>query len=111
MVKENPLYEDSQLKITLLIDSDESLWGGDKYELWLSKTGNQYVFQRGILKQLARTSRNDIGTFLERLHPGIGISLRDCGLTYDSVGMAISRAYLEKGERHVAWLRRNGMTP
>lgn len=107
MTKENPLYEDSQLKITLLSDADGNVISGEDHELWVKGKGKleRYAIQRGILKELARTSRDDFGTILERTNSGIGFFLNTVGLTYDSVGVAISQAYIEEQERFEAWLR------
>ncbi|HLC78616.1 MAG TPA: hypothetical protein VJH92_05830 [Candidatus Nanoarchaeia archaeon] len=105
MAREEPLYQDEDMKITLLSDVDGNIKSGEDHELWLIKSGNRYIIQRGILKQLARTSRDDLGTLLERINPGIGISLRDAGLTYDSVGVAISQVYIEEQERFEIWQR------
>ncbi|MEK6917327.1 MAG: hypothetical protein AABW51_00075 [Nanoarchaeota archaeon] len=107
-MKTNTLYEDSQIRVTYLLSpetgKEEDIISAEDHELWVKERRgewNRYMIGRGILKELARTSREDRGRKLETIHPGIRIELEllGTGLNIDSLGVAISQAYIEDEER------------
>ena len=103
--KEPPLYEDEQLKIDYLVGpkgeriTDEHEIHVAQQNNWTHPTG--YILQRHVLQDLATRPNRDLSP-LERMHSGISLDLRQNGLTLESVGLAICKAYMEEQRRYEA---------
>ena len=96
---EEPLYEDPDLKIAVFTKDPES------HEIHILKSGMRYLLQRGILRELATTSRERLEDKLNRVNHAILDDARQYGLNADSIGLAIAQAYIEEEER----FRREGL--
>lgn len=98
-----PLYEDSQLKGIYWKCPDGTILP-DEHELLIlgkEEAVHRIPLQRGILEELARTDRDRFPGKLNTLDPSIDVIMKMMvpGLTYDSLGMAISQMYIEAEER------------
>ena len=107
MKKEGPLYEDSQLKVTLLQDFEGNVVSGEDHELHITSSESRYIIQRGILAQIAGTSRDRLPDLLDRLHPLMLYDLEKNNLTPDSIGVACCQAYMEEQRRFELWNKQN----
>lgn len=111
MTEEEPLYEDSQIKVTYLHGSrserESSRVDAGDYELWIKKDSGEeyrrYLLPGGILRILACTSRNDLKRRLDTVNQNIRGDLEksNSGLNIDSIGMALAQAYIVEQERSV----------
>ena len=90
---EESLYEDEDIKITSFYRDPES------HTIHILKPGNRYILNRGVLKELATTSRDDLEKKINEMNSSILHDARKYGLSVDSIGMAIAQAYIEEEER------------
>lgn len=95
---EKPLYEDSQLLVDYLPNCIED-------HFLLIKPDGNYIIPRGCLEDFARTSRDRLKSKMMTLHEFMVREAREKGLSVDSLGLAIAKAYIEE-ERRRETLRR-----
>jgi len=103
MPKEEPLYDDGQIRINHYEKSPEC------HEMRITKPEEKYVLlQRGVLEDLARTSRKNLKRKLAVINPPLAYFLEENKLV-DAVGLAVSQAYIEETERFEAFKIREGL--
>lgn len=92
MADKKPLYQDEKLKI------DDHPTSSDDHMLYIKAKGKwaQYVLQRGVLEQLARTPRGQIPGLGRLIHDLIWQSLEDANISVDGLHVAICQAYAEE---------------
>jgi hypothetical protein len=91
--EEESLYEDKDIKITFFCRDPES------HKVHILKSGSRYIFPRGVLREFATTSRDDLEKKINGMGSLILHDARKYGLSVDSIGMAIAQAYIEQEER------------
>jgi len=94
MAKEEPIYQDSQLKI--------EFHASEEYFLYLKdKTGEEkgYLLPRGILQELAQTKRGGMERKINALNEEILYAARQEGISADSLHVALCQAYSEEERR------------
>jgi hypothetical protein len=103
---EEPLYQDSQLRIDyhpsshedhilyLKEDSMNSLVSGSNPEDEFS-----FVLERGFLQDMARLPRGELEQMIDRIHPTLRVHLARGGVGVDGLHVAICQAYHEQEER------------
>lgn len=96
MTKEKPLYEDEQIKIDYLPSSieDHLLYIKEK-----SGEESRYLMERGILSELARTSRGGIERKIATINQSILFTLREEKIGIDGLHVALCQAYAEEERR------------
>lgn len=92
MSKVEPLYEDSQLKVTYHLDSEENVVRVQSHELWVRENSegeyNRHLIQRDGLRELAFIARDDLEGKLNLVNRGIVPDLRRANINIEAVGMA-----------------------
>lgn len=98
-----PLYQDRQLRIGYHPSSSE-----DHLLHVKEKEGQEmaYLIQRGILKELARTTRGGIERKIDNFNPEILIKIKEEGIGIDGLHVALCQAYIEEEERMRRFLQR-----
>lgn len=88
------LYEDDKLRIGYLPDSPEDhlLYVGDGKEF-------EYIIQRGILGEMARTSRGGIERMINQFNYNILHAIGEVGVSVDGLHVAICQAQMEENRR------------
>lgn len=91
---EKLLYQDDDFRITLREDGEEH---NLEIRYWDKKGWENYILQRGVLRELAQTKR---GGIVQRLYAisrnMIPYHLNQIGLTPDAVHVALCQAYHEE---------------
>jgi hypothetical protein len=98
-----PLYEDRQLKVTYQMDFDGNVVSVEDHELLIKISEGDYdrhLIQRGGLKELAFTSRDDLEGKLRLINKNIPLALLQFSINPEAVGMALAQAYIEDEKRH-----------
>ena len=87
----DPLYQDDKLKIGYLLDSieDHLLYIGEEIEL---------IIPRGILRELGKTPRGEIGSKIQNFNPNISFYLREQGIEINGLHVALCQAYAKEEE-------------
>lgn len=90
-----PLYEDPDIRIEHHPRSHED------HLLYLKRNGEElnYIIQRGILREIARTPRHEVEEIMRRINEIMVQDARQRGLSVDSLGYAIAQAYIEDERR------------
>ncbi len=114
---EDTLYERDRIKITYLHSpepgKESEVISGEDHELWIkdeSGEWNRYIIQRGILKDLANTVKNDdrhfsklvnlLNTFNRFIYP----ALLEGEATLEELGRAFIGAYQKEEEDYERYL-------
>lgn len=94
---ENVLYADEDIEVGYLAHSPD-----DNYVAFLAggHDRDEYILQRGILREFAETSRDGLTQKLNQVNEMILMDARQRGLTQDSVHVAICQAYIENERRY-----------
>lgn len=111
---EDTLYEQDDLKITYLHSpesgKEKDVVSGEDHELWLKNRDNEwcrYIIQRGILKELAETSKiihhtsedsSNLIRLLNKISPSIWFSLKVKGITLEEISKAFIAAHQKEEE-------------
>ena len=99
--KEKPLYEYSEIIIDSLPHSPQdhyvAIIGGNVKRI-------EYLIQRGILKEFANTTSDEIGSKMKSLDEMMVMDAIDRGLTVNTLHNAIVQAYNEEERRYQVWL-------
>lgn len=92
------LYKDDQLMVTYLELPDDGGFSTEEHELHIAPEG-RYVLMRDVLKTIIKTTRSNLPSLLDRIHPQLNADLLDKGLTPDAVGFSAAQAYIEEANR------------
>lgn len=92
MIGEKPLYQDEKLKIEYFRNPDEHL-------VWISSNEHNYIMQRGILEELAKTPRGCIEHKIEAFNSLLLSVIKESGIGVDGLHVAICQAYAEEERR------------
>ncbi|MDD5133661.1 MAG: hypothetical protein PHD81_00760 [Candidatus Nanoarchaeia archaeon] len=91
-----PLYQDEEIKVDYLLNSFED------HRVYLKEGRGEelnYIIQRGILKDIARTPRGGLVSILSRCNPQILYALKEMDIEVDGLHVALCQAYAEQEER------------
>lgn len=106
MAKENydkkPLYEDKQIKINYFQKSPEDTPSFEDHALIIKdRTGEtQYVLQRGVLAELARTPRGDLWAKIDAINPLLPHHVKKEEIGIDGLHVALCQAHIEEERRY-----------
>jgi hypothetical protein len=89
-----PLYQDKQLRIDYLQNSDDNL-------LEIGEEGNRrsYIIPHGTLQDLGRAKRGEVGRVINTINDHILFDLRREGISIDGLHVAFCQAYIEEEKR------------
>ena len=93
-MNDGPLYQDEQLKVDYLSNSDDHF-----LEIGKSNEQRRYVIQRGILEDLARSPRGDIEGKINTFNDLILYDLEREGVAIDGLHVALCQAFTEEQDR------------
>ncbi len=95
-MSEKSLYQDRQLRIEHHPSSSQ-----DHLLYVKEKEGEEveYLIQRGILRELARTPRGEIERKISNFSPEILTEVKREGIGVDGLHVALCQAYIEEEER------------
>jgi hypothetical protein len=96
-MSERLLYRDFEMTIDALPNSPE-----DHYITFhtIGHKDCRYIIQRGVLRELATTSRDGLGSKMMTSNESMVRDAKERGLSVDALGVAIAQAFLEEDRRY-----------
>jgi hypothetical protein len=91
---DEPLYQDSKLKVDYLPNSEDHF-----LEIGKDTNKKRYIIQRGVLEDLARSPRGDLERVINTVNDWILSDINREGISVDGLHVAFCQAYMTERDR------------